>query len=279
MPANLPSHLSLQPKSSSTVRALFLVSWLSAGIFSIYILVFYGGALFTNAMQDWNQVLPQLYETASRPASIAIGAHFFAGAVVLIMGPLQFIPAIRTKVPALHRFSGRVYALAALGAGLGGLGYLALKGAVGGIMMDLGFAGYGILIVLATANTFRYARARRFNQHRAWAIRLFALGIGSWLYRMDYGIWLKLVGGIGHTHSFDGPFDYVMDFFFYVPNLIVAEMIVRRESPARARKVRPGSLPLVLGIATLAVAVATFLFSRSYWVPHIVARLTSWHGS
>jgi hypothetical protein len=257
-------------------RALFLTAWISAFIFGVYIVVFYGGALFAGSMQDWNQVLPRLYEAASRPATFAIGAHFFAGAVVLLLGPLQFLPGLRAGAPAVHRAIGRVYAVAALGAGIGGLAYLLLKGAVGGLAMNAGFGLYGALIVLSTVNTVRHARARRFDLHRAWATRLFALGIGSWLYRMDYGIWLKLVGGIGHAKTFDGPFDFFMDFFFYVPNLIVAEMLIRvRQSGGRMPGA--GMLRVALIVATCMLVISTALFTRSYWGPHIVARFAGLH--
>jgi hypothetical protein len=63
------------------------------------------------------------------------------------------------------------------------------------------------LMVLAALETVRHARQRCFDEHRAWAIRLFALTIGSWLYRMDYGFWWLITHGAGHTRSFDGAFD------------------------------------------------------------------------
>jgi hypothetical protein len=246
----------------SLSRVLLFTAWISAFIFGAYIVVFYGGAVFTGGLQDWNQVLPQLYEEASRPATFAIGAHFFAGAVVLLLGPLQLMPGLRARTPALHRTTGRIYVFAALGAGLGGLAYLVLKGAIGGFAMDAGFGGYGALVVLAALTTVRHARARRFELHRAWAIRLFALGIGSWLYRVDYGIWLKLVGGIGHTHTFDGPFDRVMNFAFYVPNLVIAELIIRAHR--RRRNIRPSNriFRAVLITAICMVSISKFPFLK-----------------
>lgn len=265
----------LLPRTSLPLRALLAVTWLSTGIFSLYIALFYGGAILAGTLErDWNEVLPRLYETASTPAAWMIGMHFFAGSAVLLLGPLQFITALRTRHPALHRWTGRVYVLSALAAGVGGLAYLLLKGAVGGPVMQLGFGLYGALTVLAALQAYRHARARRFELHRAWAIRLFALGIGSWLYRLDYGIWLKLVGGIGHARqSFDGPFDLVMDFFFYVPNLLAAELFIRRR-PGRALPTlrrHAGTAGIVVLVAF--IGLATYLFAHSYWLPHIGRRL------
>ncbi len=111
--------------------------------------------------------------------------------------------------------------------------------------MNIGFSIYGALTAIAAVATFWHARSKRFEQHRAWAIRLFALVIGSWLYRMDYGFWHLLGHNMGHTPTFDGGFDVVMAFFFYIPNLIVAEAFIR------ARQLRsPASLPTLLGEKT-----------------------------
>ena len=46
---------------------------------------------------------------------------------------------------------------------------------------------------------------------------------------------LPAAGGVGHTKIFDGPFDVAMAFFFYVPNLAVAELFIRaRQRPFNA---------------------------------------------
>ena len=262
-------------RTSLPLRALLAITWISTGIFSIYIAVFYGGAIFAGSLeQDWNQVLPDLYDKAATPAAWMIGMHFFAGSAVLLLGPLQFITALRRRHPAFHRWTGRIYVLSALAAGIGGLSYLVLKGAVGGIVMELGFGLYGVLTVLAALQTIRHARARRTELHRAWAVRLFALGIGSWLYRLYYGLWLKGIGGMGHTQTFDGPFDMVMSFFFYLPNLLVAEYLIRRAglaAPAAGLRRHAGAGGIVLLV--LFLALATWLFAYSYWLPHIGRRL------
>ncbi|MFL5333733.1 MAG: DUF2306 domain-containing protein [Geminicoccaceae bacterium] len=251
---------------------LALASWVSTSLFAAYILVFYIGALPAGTMQDWNKVLPRLYEPNAIASTSAMAVHLVLGAVLLILGPIQFVQRIRRRVPSLHRWIGRVYGLSALGAGLGGLGFVLGRGTVGGPMMSIGFGLYGALMSVAAVQAMRHAWRRRLALHRAWAIRLFALVIGSWLYRMDYGIWLKLAGGIGHSHGFDGPFDRVMDFFFFVPNLVVAELLIRSGRPAVAPVMRWAGIASLYAAAGF-IALATFLFGRSYWIPHILARL------
>jgi uncharacterized membrane protein len=252
--------------------ALAATALTSALLFGLYILAFYAGALADGEMAKWNGVLPRLYEPETPMATAGIGLHFAAGGVILVLGGLQLIGALRASYPAVHRWIGRVYVAAALAAGVGGLAFIAVKGTIGGPVMDAGFSLYGLLTVAAAIQTLRHARARRLDVHRAWALRLFALAIGSWLYRMDYGFWLLLADGAGHTRDFRGPFDMVMAFFFFVPNLLVAEAFIR------ARRVTaPPVLQLaaagVLAGATAFLLLGTYYFTCYYWGPAILDRL------
>ena len=115
------------------------------------------------------------------------------------------------------------------------------------------------------------AMARRIDVHRAWAIRLFALAIGSWLYRMGYGFWFLFAGEVGHTDEFSGWFDYIMDFAFFVPPLIVAEMFIRAR---RSRATTAGRVATTGAMAggALFIVLATFFFTLYGWGPAIATR-------
>jgi hypothetical protein len=199
--------------------------------------------------------------------------HFATGATLLLFGPLQLIACVRDRWPGFHRWIGRTYVLAAALAGAGGLAFILIKGTIGGAPMSVGFGTYGALVVLAAAQTYRYGRARALERHRAWAIRLYALAIGSWLYRMDYGFWLMLTRGAGTRPGFDGSFDVVMMFFFYVPNLVLAELVIR----SRDRPWRPLLQAATAGaliFASLFIVVGTYFFTRYAWGPGIAAGLS-----
>lgn len=257
------------------VRALALTSWISGAIFAAYILAFYIGAVAAGTPDDWNEVLPRLHERGSgAAANLGMGVHFALGAVLLLLGPVQLVESVRRRAPRVHRWIGWTYATSAALTGLGGLAFIALRGGttVGGATMSFGFALYGALMVLAAVMAVRHAMARNLVVHRAWAIRLYALVIGSWLYRMDYGFWFLFTDGLGHTEDFTGWFDKVMVFWFYVPNLAVAELAIR------AGGWRPGGLARGLAIAVLAgttafLALATYSFTDGLWGPTIVERL------
>lgn len=253
--------------------ALVGAVWISSAIFGAYILAYYGGAIPAGTMEQWNATLPALYEAHTPMASAGMGLHFFAGATLLLLGPVQLIGEIRTRAPAVHRWIGRVYALAAFAAGIGGLTFILLKGTVGGWMMNIAFAAYGALMVLAAVETVRHAMARRIETHRAWAIRLFALAIGSWLYRIGYGLFFAIGGrdNPGHTELFSGWFDYVMDWAFFVPPLIIAEMFIRARRQQATTVGRIGATT-TLTLGALFVAYATFFFTVMGWGPAILMR-------
>jgi hypothetical protein len=253
---------------------LTTVVWVSAGLFALYIFARYIGAIDDGLLGAWNRDLPRLYEPNMPLATTGIGIHFLGGTILLLLGPLQFIQVIRDRAPAVHRWIGRIYATTALLTGLGGLAFIVLKGTVGGMPMNVGFALYGALTVLAALMTPIYAWRRQSVAHRAWAVRLFALVIGSWLFRMDYGFWETLTHRLGHTANFDGPFDVFMDFFFFVPNLIVAEIIVKAPKVRASRTVRAIAVA-GLAMSSIIVVIGTYYFTRYHWGQDILARL---HG-
>jgi hypothetical protein len=120
---------------------------------------------------------------------------------------------------------------------IGGLGFIVLRGTVGAGAMNFGFGLYGVLMVVAALQTIRYARAGDFSKHRAWAIRLFVLVIASWLSRMEDSLSALLELG-GRTPDFRGWFDVVMTFFFYTPNLVIAELYLRAGRPDSSTALR-----------------------------------------
>jgi hypothetical protein len=253
-------------------RVLTTTCWISAALFGLYILAFYAAALLDGNMEKWNEALPRLYETTTPAATAGIGMHFFAGGVILALGCVQFVEWIRSRYPAVHRWTGRVYVTAAFLAGVGGLTFIAAKGTIGGATMDVGFGIYGVLTGGAAVQTYRYARARRLDIHRAWAMRLFALAIGSWLYRMEYGFWFLLADGAGHAKNFHGPFDKLMAFFFYVPNLLVVEALIRAPKASMSATARWVTVAAFTG-ATAFLLLGTYYFGWYYWGPAILARI------
>jgi hypothetical protein len=257
--------------SRSTV-ALVATVWASTIIFGSYILIFFAGGLVTGDAARWNQSLPELFNPDNPIATIAIGVHFLAGGIILALGPVQLFAKIRQRAPRFHHYSGRIYLTTTFLAGAGGLVFIVFEGTLGGPAMNLGFGLYGSLMIIASYKTYQHARARRIAQHRAWGMRLFSLAIGSWLYRMEYGFWFLTFGELGHSESFDGPFDIAMTFLFYLPNLLVVEALLRSRRLTASAAAKHATSALFVAV-TAFIALASYEMTLRSWGPAIQSSL------
>lgn len=249
-------------------RALVATVWLSALLFGLYIVLFYLHAYWAGALTRWNEGASEFYAVDTPLATAGIGLHFAAGAVILFLGSIQLIERIRTHYLPIHRWLGRLYVLLSLLTAIGGLTFILLHGTIGGIVMDIGFALYGVLMVWAAIETIRHARAGRLERHRAWALRLYVLALASWLYRMEYGFWFLFTDGLGSTPDLTGPFDRITAFSFYLPNLLILELFLRtrnRMGHTATKILAAAALFLLTGLLLL----MTLGFVAEVWGPKI----------
>lgn len=179
------------------------------------------------------EALGRLAGTAS--SNLAIFAHMILGALVTVLSVVQLAGPIRRRWPRVHRASGRVLAVCALLTALGGLAYIAMRGTVGGPVMSFAFGLYGALMAVAAVQTPRFAIAGDYARHRRWGLRLIVLGLGSWIYRVHYGLWYGIgcslgeaTCGLATNDQFTGAFDLVTMFAFYLPYLALLEIYLRR---------------------------------------------------
>ena len=251
------------------LASIFVVLvWSSAIFFGLYILLLYIGAYFVGDLARWNHGASELYVEGMPMATGGIGIHFLAGAIILLLGSVQLIERVRNRHPGFHRWVGRIYVVASILTALGGIAFIVLHGTIGGPVMNVGFFLYGLLMAVAAVETVRHARAERTEVHRAWALRLYVLAIGSWLYRMEYGFWFLFTGGVGSTPNLTGPFDQVMAFFFYLTPLAVLEFVLRSRYKASSLGMKAfASVALLL--ATLLLLLMTLIFVFEVWGPAI----------
>jgi hypothetical protein len=189
--------------------------------FAIYAINFALGGL-RDALPE-----PHYIRSDNPIANLFIFSHMATGAAITALVPLQLVPSLRLRLPALHRWSGRLIILAAVVTAVGGLVYIPLRGTIGGVPMNIGFSLYGVLVLITSLQTIRYARARRIADHNAWALRFFWLALGSWFYRVHYGLWYLATDGLWSNPQFTGGFDLVQSFAFFLPYLIGIEVYLR----------------------------------------------------
>ncbi|MFD1342720.1 DUF2306 domain-containing protein [Litorisediminicola beolgyonensis] len=168
---------------------------------------------------------PSRFFAPDRPiATAAVYAHMATGGVLTLLVFLQVPRALRSQFPAFHRWTGRLAVSLALLTALAGLAYIVWRGTIGGPWMSAGFALYGLLLGAAAGCAWSAARARDFERHRAWALRLAVLALGSWVYRVAYGLWYLATDGLWSNEAFTGAFDITMFFAFYLVPLAFLEL-------------------------------------------------------
>jgi len=238
-------------------RLFHFAALLGLGIFGTYILLRGTGATFKN-FDQWHDLVAGLpmQTSADWIASIGIGMHYFMGAVLVLAWPILLSSRIRVRHRTAHRWTGRVYVTAGFLAGVGGLSFMLAHHNRGATY--IAFSIWGTRWMLSSVMAYVHARAKRFDLHRAWAIRLFAMVLGSWVFDLEYRAWRDLTGGIGiGEDEVLGLFDHALLYLFFIPNLLVAEYFIRNKHKRvilpRARK--------WLALGTLAIAGLVFVYA------------------
>ena len=105
--------------------------------------------------------------------------HSLAGVLFGVLGPLQFVRALRRRFGTLHRLAGRVFVLAGAGLGLSGLGLLVQVQSITTGLLDTARGVFGLALIAALVLGVTAARAHDMRRHRAWMIRAYAIGMGQ----------------------------------------------------------------------------------------------------
>lgn len=236
-------------------RFMHLVAFAGLLTFGAYIVFRATGATFENFGQ-WRELVGGLPvpDTSTWIANLGIGMHFVMGTILVLAWPILLSARIRARHRAVHRWTGRIYVSAGLLAGVGGLSFIFTRGAYTP-SASVAFGIWGATMMLCATMAYVHARAKRFDRHRAWAIRLFAMVLGSWLFDIEFQAWKDLTGGAGiGAGTSSGPFDYAILYLFFIPNLLVAEFFIRNK---HKRIALPRGLKWP-AVAVLAIAGAVF---------------------
>ncbi|MEU8779634.1 DUF2306 domain-containing protein [Streptomyces sp. NPDC048606] len=138
---------------------------------------------------------PEVFLEEQRAAYLArltpLLLHIGGGTAALLLGPWQFVARLRTRRPAAHRIVGRAYLVCVAATAAGGL--LLVPGALVPPIAPIGFALLDVLLVLTTAAALHTARRRRFDRHRVWMVRSYALILSAVTLRL----WLVSCAALG----------------------------------------------------------------------------------
>ena len=179
---------------------------------------------------DIGPVPPNIASNRFRTWWLAMHAMFASTA--LLVGAVQFSAALRERRPGIHKSIGRIYVVSCL---LGGVaGFLLALGSSAGAGASIGFGGLAIAWIATNVLGWRSALTRRLAAHRRWMIRSWALTLSA--------VTLRIYLPIAEVSHMPEEASYAaISFLCWIPNLMVAELVLRRE-----RRITPASMPAVL---------------------------------
>lgn len=260
---------------NAAVRCWFVAAVAGQWMFASYIALVYGGAAARGNLQAWTSRLAHGYEAGNTVGNTALLTHLLFAAAISFMGALQLIPRIRTRFPVFHRWNGRIYIVVAFIMGVTAL-YLMLSGRklVGDLAQHVAVEINAVLIIVFAAMAWRTAVARRFNDHRRWALRLFLVVGGVWFFRVGLFFWLVVNRGPAgfDPKTFIGPAITFLSFGQYLLPLAVLELYLR----AQERGGVPGRMAMASGLCvlTLAMSVGILAATLGLWLPRIKSATT-----
>ncbi|WP_164779682.1 DUF2306 domain-containing protein [Paenibacillus kobensis] len=203
-----------------------LLALLSVGI-GLYAFAFYGSL-------DNVQDTPFAEDKGSLPDEwhIFLWAHAVSAGTAILIGWLQFVKRFRRRTAAVHRVIGYIYSVMLLIAGLTGL-YLAFY-ANGGLIGQVGFAALSVAWLYTLLRGLKSIIVdRRPLEHGQWMLRNYALTCAAIMLR----IYVPIAAAFGVSDTNDS--FTVIAWLCWVPNLLVAEMLIRSKNSSNYRRVNP----------------------------------------
>lgn len=146
--------------------------------------------------------------------------HIVAGPVTLLLGLVLLSESFRRRWPRWHRRLGRVQAGLVLLVVVPSGFVMALR-AVFGPIAAAGLIGLAIATAVTVTMGWRAAAQRRFDVHRRWMLRCYALLFSA--------VVIRLLGGIGQVAGVQADWYYIQaTWTSWIIPLIGVELLLRR---------------------------------------------------
>lgn len=246
----------------------FAVAAVGQAAFIYFILAFYGTRTAAGNYAAWNdKPLIDGFIGGDHAGNVVFAMHVLLAALVTLGGLMQLVPTIRRAAPALHRWTGRVFLSVAVFMALSGVWLAVVRGTYLSVVSAVAILINGALILVFAGLAWRYAIKRRFDLHRAWALRTFMVVSGVWFLRVALMGWVVLSGGgLGMNKTMSGPADIVLVFGSYLIPLALLELYLRAERGGAALK---AGAALLIVAASAYMAVGIFGTIAFMWGPYL----------
>lgn len=151
--------------------------------------------------------------------ALAGWAHTMGGAVAVLIGPFQLLTKLRTSLPRVHVWMGRVYLFAVFCGALGGLYFSANSDA--GMAGNIGFATLAIFWLYSGTQAYLAIRRGDVQTHRRWMLRNYALTFAAATLRIQLP--LLIIGGVAFQVAYT-----TVAWSSWVPNWLAVEWWLRK---------------------------------------------------
>lgn len=151
----------------------------------------------------------------------AFYTHIISGPFALMGGLVQLSDSVRSRFPKWHRRLGRVYIVCVLFL-VAPSGLWMARYAATGAVAAVGFATLAVVTAICAAQGWRAATQRRFDQHRRWMLRCFAL--------LCSAVVLRVIGGLSDVLGLEWTYPYAAWLSWLLPLLALEALRVSRLS-------------------------------------------------
>ncbi|MCK9686741.1 DUF2306 domain-containing protein [Scleromatobacter humisilvae] len=276
----LASHVYPPPRRAITARSFerplerAAAAWCAVAVagqlmFAAYVLRVYGRALVAGRPELWNRTMPHAWVPGDPVGNAAAAGHLLLAVVVMLLGALQLVPALRRHAPAVHRWSGRVFVVAAMTMAVSGIYLMIVLPPIGDRGSQWPIVVNAALILAFAGLAWRDALARRLERHRRWALRLYLVVSGVWFFRIGLMAWIIANRGPAgfDPKTFAGPAITTLAIAQWALPLLVLEpyLRVRAHGSPRARLAMAG----VLALGTLLTAFGIACATAAMWLPRM----------
>jgi uncharacterized membrane protein len=218
------------PQKAKTPARTGLAEWLViAGLLVLSFIPLAGGAFRLTQLSGGAEITSANARFFASPLPVIV--HIINATLFAILGAFQFTTSLRRRWPGWHRAAGRVLVLSGLLVGFSGL-WMTLFYAhpVGdGDFLSAQRLLFGSAMIVSIVISFAAIRRGNVNQHRAWMMRGYAIGMGAGTQALILMAGEMIAGKPSELSR------ALLMGASWVINLAVAEWIIRRRPASRVR--------------------------------------------
>ena len=211
------------PAAPTRLAKYLLFSFI--GLMALYVLRHNEAFLVNPADPSWPH-----YE----PIKWYLLPHGLAGALALLLGPMQFSERLRKRYTKFHRVAGRFYVLAVCVAAPMGLFIQYFEERFGG-PRSFTMATFvdATLWFTTTMVAFLFIRAGKVQQHRQWMTRSFAVAIAF--------LEIRVIGGLGGWDQDPAKIETIV-WTCVAFSLLAADLVLQAQEMLKTRRIAAPAL-------------------------------------